>query len=1102
MPTARALSVLWSLAAPGAAVLWSQAISGNLTGVVTDPSGAAIAGASAELMSELSGLRNSTSSGTTGVYRFTDLPVGSYRLAVSHDGFQTASVRDIAVQLNKTVTVNLTLVISQASVEVTVRDAGALVDTTTPQLQSVFSGTQARQLPITGVGTLGVINLSLLGAGVGSTGGIGFGVGPSVGGQRPSNNNFMIEGTDNNNRNVTGPLLPVSNEAVAEFSLLQNQFTAEFGHSSGGQFNTVVKSGGSQMHATLFEYFQNRHLNAIDESFKRQGRRTPARYDQNRVGGNMGGPAIPEKLFYFANFEYNPIGQAATNAGTVNVPTEEGFRLLDSIPGLNKTNLGQFKKYVPPAQQASSRFASVGGIQVPLGPLSVAAPSYENHMNFVGSLDANLRSRDQLRGRYLHRRSGSIDTNSNLPAFFSPYDIRVHLASLAHFHTFSPSLTNELRAAYTRYFNDYRVRQHSYPNLDAFPNLTFRELGLNIGPFFVLPQSDRSNTYQLANNTSWIRGRHTLKFGYDGRKLNRSNYFVQRSRGDYQYNTLERFLQDVTPEFAVRSVGALPFAGNLLSHYGYAADEFRIRPNLTFNLGVRYEFVDVPAGSKLQQLNSIASVPGLIAFGQPKASRRDFAPRAGLAWSPGRDGRTVIRAGFGLAYDQIYQNMGVLSLPPQFSTTVDAHTTRANQPGFLSGGGIVNQFAPVTDPATARVRTSAFVPDQVRPYSLQWNLAAQHGFARDYTFEVRYLGTRGVHLPQQIQLNRRSLVTGTADVRLPVFLERPGEAQIATLRTTYADVLAHNSNAWAQQGFGSTVLAFQPQGNSTYHGLALQLNRRFSRGLQLLGSYTWSHNIDDGTTVVSSSLINPRRAQDFSNLRNERSDSALDHRHRLTISGVWETPWFKQGRIASKILGNWSLAGTYTAETGGWTTALSGVDSNLNGDNAADRTIVNPAGRDNTGSGVRALCRDGGVCNPAVAADRARIVGWVADNPNARYIVAGQGSFATGGRNTLRMPGISNVDLSVGKRVAAGEGKSVEFRAEAYNALNNAQYTPGYINSAFFRPRVSTADLLMLQPGLQGASNAISVANPGFARPDLAFQSNSRILQLVLRVSF
>jgi hypothetical protein len=250
------------------------------------------------------------------------------------------------------------------------------------------------------------------------------------------------------------------------------------------------------MHATLFEYFQNRHLNAIDESFKRQGRRTPARYDQNRVGGNMGGPAIPEKLFYFANFEYNPIGQAATNAGTVNVPTEEGFRLLDSIPGLNKTNLGQFKKYVPPAQQASSRFASVGGIQVPLGPLSVAAPSYENHMNFVGSLDANLRSRDQLRGRYLHRRSGSIDTNSNLPAFFSPYDIRVHLASLAHFHTFSPSLTNELRAAYTRYFNDYRVRQHSYPNLDAFPNLTFRELGLNIGPFFVLPQSDRSNTYQ------------------------------------------------------------------------------------------------------------------------------------------------------------------------------------------------------------------------------------------------------------------------------------------------------------------------------------------------------------------------------------------------------------------------------------------------------------------------------------------------------------------------------------------------------------------------------------------------------------------------------
>lgn len=1085
------------------AMLWGQAADGNLTGTVSDPSGGAVPGAPVELTSELTGMRHTSVSDAAGIYRFSNVPVGSYRLAVWHDGFQAASVRNLSVQLNKTATANVRLQLAAASTEVTVSDAGALVDTTTSQLQSAFTGSQARQLPVTGVGNLGVINLSLLGAGVGSTGGIGFGTGPSVGGQRPANNNFMIEGTDANNRNVTGPTMTVTNEAVAEFSLLQNQFSAEFGHSSGGQFNTVVKSGGNALHGTLYEYFQNRNLNAIDESFKRQGRRTAPRYDQNRVGGNIGGPAIREKLFYFANVEYNPIGQASTNPGTVNVPTADGLRLLDSIAGLNKTNLDQFKKYVPAAQTASSRFATVNGTQIPLGPLSVAAPSYENNMNLVTSADANLSARDQLRGRYLHRRSDSIDTNANVPTFFSPFETRAHLASLAHFHTFSPALTNEFRASYSRFFSDYRVNQYTFPNLDAFPNLTFRELGLNVGPFFVLPQTDRSNTYQLANNTNWVRGRHTVKFGYDGRKLNRSNFFVQRSRGDYQYNTLERYLQDLTPELATRSVGALPFAGNLLSHYGYAGDEIRLRPNLTVNLGVRYEYVDVPAGSKLQALNSIASVPGLVEFREPRASRRDFAPRVGLAWSPGKGGRTAIRAGFGMAYDQVYQNMGVLSLPPQFSTTLDAHTTRPNQPNFLSGGGIVNQFAPVTNPATARLRTSAFVPDQKRPYAVQWNFGIQHGFARDYTFEARYLGTRGVHLPHQVQMNRRALVTGTEDAKLPVFLTRPSDAEIAGLRTSYADLLTHNSNAWAAQGFGATVLSFQPRGNSSYHGMALQLNRRFSRGLQMTGAYTWSHNIDDGTTVVSSSLINPRRAQDFQNLRNERSDSALDRRHRLTISGIYETQWFRNaGAFKRNVLGNWSLSGTYSAETGGWTTALSGVDTNLNGDNAADRPILNPAGTENTGSGVRALCRDGGVCNPSVAADRARIVGWVADNPNARYIVAGQGSFSTAGRNTLRMPGINNFDLAVAKRVTMGEHKAIEFRAEAYNAFNVAQYTPGFVNSASFRPRVSTSDLLMLQPGLQGASNAPSVANPGFARPDLAFQSNSRTLQLVLRLTF
>lgn len=1083
--------------------LFGQATDGNLLGTVLDGSGAAVPGATVEVVNEGTNVRQSAVADGLGQYRFGNLPVGSYTLKASAQGFQASTVRNVAVQLNRTATANVTLEVKAASEAMTVTDAPALLDTTTAQIGSSYGSRQAVQLPLTGVSNLGVLNLSLYSAGVSSAGGIGFGTGPSVGGQRPSNNNFMVDGIDNNDRATTGPVIAVTNEAVAEFSLLQNQYSAEFGHSTGGQFNTIVKSGTNQIHGTMYEYFQNRNLNAIDESFKRAGiRDEQPRYDQNRIGGNLGGPIRKDKLFYFLNYEYNPTGRLASTPGAVAVPTAEGYRLLDSMSGLSRQNLDIFKRYVPAAPSDSGRFLTVNNTRIPVGFLQAAGSSYDNAHNWVASGDYNLSERDQLRARYLQRNFDSLDANASLPEFFVPTRQRSHLASLSHFHTFSPTLTNELRLAFTRYESDFSVDGLSFPGLDSFPTLQFNDMGLSIGPFWVYPQTDRSNSYQVMNNLSYLTGRHTLKFGYDGRKLNRSNFFVQRARGDYRYNTFERYLQDITPEFAVRSVGALPFAGNLLSHYGYVNDDFRLRPNLTVNLGLRYEYVGVPAGAKLQQLNAVASVPGFD-FREPRAGKKDFAPRVGLAWSPGRSGKTAIRAGFGMSYDQIYQNMGVLSLPPQFSTTVEGHVTQANQAGFLANGGVRNVFTPVNDAATARARTSAYIPDQVRPYSMQWNFSVQRTLHNDYTVEARYLGTRGVHLPMQIQANRQALVTSPQTTQLPTFLQAPSQEVVDSMNTSLADVLRFNSNTLAAQGFGASIVSFTPQGNSSYNGLSFQVNRRFSKGLQVGTGYTWSHNIDDSTTVVASTLINPRRPQDFGNLSNERGNSPLDRRHRLTVSWLYETPRLgRQNWLVRNTAGNWILSGAYIAETGGWATALSGIDTNLNGDNAADRVIVNPNGLDNTGSGVRAVCKGAGACNPNNPADRARVVGWLAENPNARYITAGQGTFANAGRNTLHLPGINNFDLAVAKRFRAGEVTSVEFRGEAYNAFNHAQYTPGWVNSVSPRPRVTGSDITMLIPGAAGASNANGLGNPSFMRPDQAFQSNSRVLQLVLRLSF
>ncbi len=644
----------------------------------------------------------------------------------------------------------------------------------------------------------------------------------------------------------------------------------------------------------------------------------------------------------------------------------------------------------------------------------------------------------------------------------------------------------------------------AFPGLDAFPNIGLADLGLTVGPNSNLPQSDAGNTYQLLDNVSWMKGAHNLKFGYDGRKVNRSNFFIQRVRGDYQYQTFERYLLDITPEFAQRSVGAFPFAGNLLSHYAYVNDDWKIRSNVTINLGLRYEFVPVPAGAKLQKLNALASVPEFL-IAEPKPTKRDFAPRVGVAWSPGNDSRTSVRAGFGVGYDQVYQNLGVNSLPPQFFTTVDAQITRANQPNFLGSGAIPNIAQPVSDPARARAATSSWIPDQLRPYSLQWNVGVQRVLKQDYTVEVRYLGSRGIHLPFQIQPNRAARATAASGSFLPTYLQRPGQGEIDGLRSSLSDFLTFNSNTLAPQGFGSTITAFTPQGNSSYHGLATQLTRRFSRGLQMNMAYTWSKNIDDSTAALFSTVLTPRRPQDFFNLRPERAASALDRRHRLTMAWVYDTPWFKNSDFLRRnMLGNWTFTGIYTAETGAWGTVRSGVDSNGNGDTAGDRTIINPAGDANSASGVRALCRGGGACDPNVAADRSRIVGWLAENPGARYILAGQGSYPNAGRNTIRLPGINNFDLTLGKRINVTERHAVEFRAEAYNAFNHSQYTPGFPNTAAGRSRTTTAATNLLLAGFQRASGAAPAAvnNSVFMRPDLAFQSNSRTLQLVLRYSF
>ena len=232
-----------------------------------------------------------------------------------------------------------------------------------------------------------------------------------------------------------------------------------------------------------------------------------------------------------------------------------------------------------------------------------------------------------------------------------------------------------MRLAFNRFSQYYTVPNASYPGLDVFPNITFdNDLGLNIGPDPNAPQYSVQNTYQLVDNISWTKGKHTLKFGFDGRNVISPQHFIQRERGDYYYTTLEGFLKDQIPDdFAERNLGQTGYYGNQWATYLYANDNWRLRNNLTLNLGLRYERTTVPTGQQLQSLNSLSDVPGLITFHAPKTANKNFAPRIGIAYSPGKSGHTSIRAGFGMSYDVIFDNVGSTAYPPQLSATYDVN---------------------------------------------------------------------------------------------------------------------------------------------------------------------------------------------------------------------------------------------------------------------------------------------------------------------------------------------------------------------------------------------------------------------------------------------
>jgi len=1103
---------------------YAQMTSGDLVGTVRDPSGAVLPKATVVITNEDTGVVTTLQTNGSGLYHASNLLAGNYDISVNAQGFLPYTLHGVAVDLNRTVTSDVTLSIgARTTVEVSA-EATAALDTTSTNLTTTFTNAEASDLPTASIGGAtgtglqsGVLNLSLLSPGVASTGGLGLGVGPSIGGNRPRNNNFEIEGIDNNNKAVTGPLVYVGNDAIGSATIIANQFSPDFGHSSGGQFNSTIVSGTNKFHGRLFEYFQNRNLNAA--SGIAGGKVPNAKYDNNRYGGEIGGPILRDKLFFFTEFERQTLGQ---NVSTyVCVPTAGGIATLNSLVssyGLSQTNVQEFAKAVPlpnylgGAQVTDATDNACGTVksgpqyitvtnggsaktQIPLGNYLINAGAPLLFDSFVSSVDYTISSKDSLRLRYIHNWESQVDSGANsgetlLPAFFTQEPFKWHLFALSEYHLFTPNLTNEFRIGFNRYENTLPAGDFKYPGLDMYPQLTFDELGtLNLGADQNAPQFTIQNLYQVTDNVSYIKGNHTFKIGFDGRKYISPQGFTQRARGDYEWAVTDQFFHDLAPDkngFAERSTGNHTYYGDQTALYGYANDTWRVRPTVTINAGLRYEFTSVPTGERAQALNSVSSVPGLVDFHAPKPYYGGFAPRFGINWAP--DEKTSIRAGFGIGYDVLFDNLGTLSFPPQYSSTQDVGTGTHPflEPNFLKNGGLppgTGSGTVVLSPTAARAATSAYLPDQILPYSETYTLTIQRVFAGAYTAEIGYIGTRGIHLPTQDQINIQPCVN-SANV-LPTFAGSTVLEAAGSSATTLAAIQTKQCNivpAWKAAGFTSKITSYQPFSQSNYNGFIANLTRRFQKGLQMNLSYTWSKTMDDATAEVFSTVLTPRRQQNSQCISCDYSRSALDRTNRISLEGIYDVQAYKHSDnfLMKNLVGNWVIAPIYTYESPEYATVLSGVNSNLNGDSGAaiDRTIINPRGVKGTGSGVTAITNGAG-----------DTIGYTAINPNAYYIQAGSGTLPNASRNTLPIRPIDNVDVGLYKRITFHERYSVEAGIQAFNVLNHPQYQPGTVDN-------------VNNPSFTSSYSFQTVTNAFFNRPEKEFLNQARTMQLTGKINF
>jgi outer membrane receptor protein involved in Fe transport len=1021
----------------------AQLTRGLVSGTITDPSGAILAGVQVTITNKATSISRETLSNEAGLYRFAALEPGNYTIEFKEPGFETHKVDVISVSTAQEVTVNQALTVGGLTTEVVVTEVpGAELAKTTATIERTFSSTLVQDLPLfisspSTSGVRDVTRLALFAPNVArAPGQNGF----SANGQRGRSNDFTLDGTDNNDYAVTLDAARVTPEAIAEIQVQTSAYSAEFGRNSGAQFSIVTRSGTNQYHGEGWEFYRGNGMEPVSLSNKRAGIYNTPRFDVNEFGGDVGGPIINNRTFFFGLLDWNRRREApdARNAQSANIPTPSGYAALQTIPlasgqtQASRQAVLSALSFLPEIYPRIARYDNlkndffINGTPVQIGTVLIPLPKPYNFFSNTVRIDHKLSTKDSLAYRYYIDKRDQPNLTGNLQ-FGSMWGANQEILHQNHAFSYtriiSPKFLNESRLAYIR--GNLRFPE----NDPVSPTVTLSNF-FTIGGLSAFPQGRLDYSWQYQDVISATTGRHAMKFGLDIRRYRLLNQQDGNSKGTWVFPGLTEFINNQATSLT-QALTTQSFVATEWDHAYFFQDDFRAGRHLTLNLGLRYQYASVPLGlfGTTDPTIQAAGVPG-----PANADKTNWAPRIGFAYSPGGsglfgNGRTVVRGGFGVQYDVIFYNVltnEAGNYPRVVNAVKNSPDTFNLFPTLAAKVTTIPPFSPALNFVNSPVDTK-------HPATDLWSLSVQRELGREYILEVGYSGNRSYHQIRQTQANPPVLTT----------------AQAATvIANGNANIIPGTQARRLNPNWGARTLV-ESTAKGAYHAGYVKFERRMAKGLMIGANYTYSGTWSDNDELITgiTDITNSSSAVpgDFFNYRKEWSRSAFDRPHRFNITYVYQIPWFRSGWVSealAKILSGWQMSGITEAQSGQPFTITTGVDTTGSG-SAGARPNLNPGGilmpnYSLTPGGPVKQGFSGGLRTFYIPTDGTGIVSApLGPNGILANSMPGGGNL---GRNTFRGPGFAEWSFSLSKSVKLRENMQFQIRSDFVNIWNHRNF--------------------------------------------------------------